>query len=93
MIPFSYLCYIENLAKNGPVVLEKKLIILNCMLNNDGCLPIAIGHLSYSGDLKITLVNFFYYLISDIHIALQIIKSEKAWCQKMLLSVRGRRLL
>ena len=46
-----------------------------------------------SGDLKITFGNFFYYLISNIHIALQIMKSQKAQCQKMLLSVMGRCLV
>ena len=32
-------------TKIGPVVFEKK------MLTDDGCQPISIGHLSYSGDL------------------------------------------
>ena len=34
-----------NLVKIGPVVSEKK------MLTDDGCKPIAIDHLSDSGDL------------------------------------------
>ena len=40
-----------NLVKIGPVVLEKK------MLTDDGRQPIAIGHLSDSGDLKMWKVD------------------------------------
>ena len=41
LVSLPYRCYIPNLVKFGPVVLE----------NNDGCQPIAIGHLSYSSTL------------------------------------------
>ena len=48
-IPVSllYRCYIPNLVKNDTVFLKK-------MLTHDRRQPIAIGHLSYSGDLKIS---------------------------------------
>ena len=48
LVSLPYRCYISNLVKIGPVVLEKK------MLTHDNWRqPIAIGHLSDSGDLQI----------------------------------------
>ena len=46
LISLPYRCYIPNLVRIGPVVAEEK------MLTHDGRQPIAIGHLSDSGDLK-----------------------------------------
>ena len=46
-VSLPYRWYISNLVKIGPVVLEKKMLT-----NDDGRQPIAIGHLSDSGDLK-----------------------------------------
>ena len=43
-ISLPYRCYIPNLVKIGPVVLERK------MLTDDGRHPIAVGYLSDSGD-------------------------------------------
>ena len=47
LVSLPYRCCIPNLVKIGPVVIEKKV------LTHDGCQPIAIGHLSDSGDQKI----------------------------------------
>ena len=46
LVSLPYRCYIPNFVKIGPVVLEK-------MLTDNGCQPIEIDHMSYSGDLKI----------------------------------------
>ena len=43
---FPNICCIPNLVKIGPVVSEEK------MFTDDGRQPIAIGHLSDTGDLK-----------------------------------------
>ena len=52
-IPFPR-CYIPNLVKIGPVVLEKSILthVACMMLHDDRHQPIEIGHLSDSGDLK-----------------------------------------
>ena len=53
LVSLPYRCYILNLVKIGPVVLKT-------MLTDDGrrrTQPIAIGHLSDSGDLKIKMLN------------------------------------
>ena len=50
---FKYRSYIPNLFKIGPVVLEKKRLTHDARrtTNDDGRQPIAVGHLSDSGDL------------------------------------------
>ena len=54
LVSLPYRCYIPNLDMIGPVVIEKK------MLTHDGRhQPIAIGHLSHSGDLKMCAVLHF----------------------------------
>ena len=47
LVSWTYRCYILNLVKIGPVILEKKMLT-----DDDGRQPIAIGHLSDSGELK-----------------------------------------
>ena len=46
-----YRCYTPNLVKIAPVVLEKKMLTHEARRTMDN-LPIAIGHLSDSGNLK-----------------------------------------
>ena len=50
--------------KIGPVVLEKKMLTHDARrtTDDDVCQPIAIGHLSDSGDLKI--LTFFEYPVT-----------------------------
>ena len=50
-----YRCYISNLVKIGPVALEKKILTHDgrWTTDDDGCQPIAIGHLSHSGNRNI----------------------------------------
>ena len=50
LVSFPYRCYIPvpNLVKIGPVILEEKMLT-----HDDERQPIAIGHPSYSSDLKI----------------------------------------
>ena len=47
-------CYTPNLVKIGSVVLEKKMLMDDGQwtMHDEGRKPIAIGHLSDSGDLK-----------------------------------------
>ena len=48
-----YWCCISNLVKKGSVVIEKKMLTDDARrtMHDDGSQPIAIGHLSDSGDL------------------------------------------
>ena len=46
LVSFPYRCYIPNLVKIGPVILEEKMLT-----HDDERQPIAIGHPSYSGNL------------------------------------------
>ena len=52
-----------NLVKIGPAVLEKKMLTDDGRRtpHDDGRQPIAIGHLSDSGDLKNILLIVIYY--------------------------------
>ena len=50
LVFLPYRCYILNLVKIGPVVLED--VNSRRTSHDDGRQPIAIGHLSDSGDLK-----------------------------------------
>ena len=54
LVSLPYRCYIPNLVTIGPVVLEKKILTHDGRrtTDDDGRQPKAIGHLSYSGDLK-----------------------------------------
>ena len=47
-VPFPYKCYIPNLVKIGPLVIEKKTHLAQRQTKNQN----SIGHLSDSGDLK-----------------------------------------
>ena len=49
LVSLPYICHIPNLVMIWPVVLEKKILTHD---GRRGCLPIAIGHLSGSGILK-----------------------------------------
>ena len=53
LVSLPYRCYIPNLVKIGSVVLQKKMLMDDGWLtmDNHGRQPIAIGHLSDSGDL------------------------------------------
>ena len=55
LVSLPYRCYIPNLVKIGPVVLEEKMLTQDARRtrDDDGCQHIAIGHLCYSGDLMI----------------------------------------
>ena len=59
LVSLPYGCYMPNLVKIGPVVLEKKMLTDEepRTTHDDGRQPIAIGHLSDSGDLK-TWISF-----------------------------------
>ena len=46
LLSFPYRCYIPNLVKFGPVILEEKMLT-----HDDERQPIATGHPSYSGNL------------------------------------------
>ena len=54
LVSLPYRCYIPNLVKFGPVVSEEEMLMHDARrtTHHDGCQPIAIGHLSDSGDLK-----------------------------------------
>ena len=52
-VSLPYRCYIPNLVKIGPVVLENKMLThYGRQTMDDGRQPLVIGHLSYSGNLK-----------------------------------------
>ena len=53
-VSLPYRCYIPNLVRIGPVVSEEKMLTHDGRRtsHDDGRQPIAIGHLSDSGDLK-----------------------------------------
>ena len=53
LVSLPYRCYIPFLVKIGPVVLEKKMLT-----DDGGRQPIAMGHLSYTGKLKIVSQEF-----------------------------------
>ena len=65
---FSHYSYILNLLKIGPVVLEKNILTDDeqWMTDDHRCQPIAIAHLSDSGDLKrkkiVTCQQFDWFL-------------------------------
>ena len=61
-----YRCYILNLAKIAPVVLEKKILTDDARRTlHDGSQPIAIGHLNDLVDLKMNSnMNPVYAMIS-----------------------------
>ena len=55
LVSLPYRCYIPNLVKIDPVVLEKKMLTHDSRwtTDHDGRQPVAIAHLNDSGDLKI----------------------------------------
>ena len=59
LVSLPYRCYTPNLVKTGLVVLEKKMLTHDARLtaDDDGRQPIALGHLSDSGDLKMCKIN------------------------------------
>ena len=59
-----YRCYIPNLAKIEPIVLEKKMLTHDGRrtTHDDGHQPTAIGHLSDSSDLIIPKCMYVYIL-------------------------------
>ena len=60
LVSLPYRCYISNLVNIGPVVLEKKMLT-----HDDGRQPIAIGHLSDSGDLKNNFILIKYGILKS----------------------------
>ena len=53
LVSLSFRCYILNLVKVSPVILEKMLTHdARGAMDDDGRQPIATGHLSDSGELK-----------------------------------------
>ena len=76
LLSIPYRCYISNLTKIGPVVLEKMLT------DDDGRQPIALGHLCDSGDLKTTKPNIKHIVIDSLYKFSTFPLIKKKWAQK-----------
>ena len=77
LVSLPYGCCIPNLVKIGPVVLEKMLTHDERTKDDDGRQPRAIGHLSYSDDLKNTFIISMHY--TRLFHYIQSLNEQKWW--------------